>query len=147
MAGGFTATGVVEPLDYDFAPYIKAKGTIQEPSDELIGQFLDKLKAFYQEVAKDQAGIEKAEMSTDPDQVLEALNQLDLSGIIGKVSQMSEAYSFLCSGKPTTEEIQALPLRVRAHFFAWLQSEVVSPEAGPGAGNAQVVTLRTERAG
>jgi len=144
---GFDASSVVKPLKYSFKPWASSAGTIKEPSDEQIGKFLDDIKAFYNTVSAEQAGIEKVSGSTDPDEVLAALNNLDLGGMIGKISQMSEAYSRLCSGKPTAEEIQALPLRIRAHFFAWIQSEVVSPEAGPGAGNAQVVTLRTERAG
>jgi hypothetical protein len=149
---GFVAKGVVEPLDYDFAPYSSASGTIKEPSDEQIGQFLEDMKKFYGSLASEQASFDDLARGDDggrpdPARILEALNDLDLGGMIGKIGEMASAYSKLCSGRPTAAQIQSLPLRVRAHFFAWLQGEVVNPEAAPGAGKAQVVTLRTEKAG
>jgi hypothetical protein len=142
---GFVAESLVAPLDYTFAPYSKAAGTIKEPSDEQIAQFLRDIQKIT--IAATKAGVDKLadadKLANDPDAMLELLNSLDASEIIDQMAEMSGAYSKLCSGHPTPAQIQALPLRVRAHFFSWLQREVVSPEAGTG-GTAPVVRLRPE---
>jgi hypothetical protein len=144
---GFDAGTAVEPLQCKLKPFADYEGTIKEPSDDQIKTFINDLTEFYKSVSDDQKAAVKAVESADPDDVLEALNTLDLGAQIDMIGKMSEAYSRLCSGKPTAAQIQKLPLRHRAAFFAWIQGEVVRPEAGPGAGNGQVVTLRTERAG
>ena len=47
---GFQAEGVVEALDWDFNPYVKASGTIPEPTDTQIARFLAGLKAIPKEL-------------------------------------------------------------------------------------------------
>ena len=42
----------------------------------------------------------------------------------------------LCSGEPSKDDILRLPPRIRAMFLAWLQREVMSPEAAPGGGSS-----------
>jgi hypothetical protein len=41
---GFKAQGVVEALDYDFNPYVAEKGTIPEPTDRQIAEFLSGMR-------------------------------------------------------------------------------------------------------
>jgi hypothetical protein len=141
----FDAGVVVESLEYDFTKAgVKAKGTIPEPTDEQIGQFLGGLR----ELARKASEVGDLEVDdTDPAAMLGLLNSLDPVKFVEVLSSTSEVYAKLCSDRPTAEQISALPLRVRYKFFGWLQSEVVSPEAGPGAGNAQVVTLPRTAAG
>ena len=69
---------------------------------------------------------------------------VEFAGLLG---DMAVIFSELCSGKPTAAQINALPVRVRTIFFAWLQGEVMSPEAVTGAGQTQVTPLRSARAG
>lgn len=138
----FRAEGVVEALDWDFAPYVNARGTIPEPTDRQIAEFLTGVK----KVVKDAEADVPADV-TDPAAVLSALDELDPDKTIEAAGKMCAVYSGLCSGTPTAEQIQALPMRVRTIFFTWLQDEVMNPEAAGPGGNGQVRTLPVGRAG
>ena len=146
----FDAGAVVEPLDFDFTtvkgyPHRRAKGDIPEPSDKQIATFLGKIR----DIMKQAKGLAEGS-DIDPADPMGFLNQLDSydpDKFLEVFQTMSDAYSELCSGTPSAEEISALPMRVRALFFAWIQGEVVSPEAGPGAGMAVVTPLRPAVAG
>ena len=73
----------------------------------------------------------------NPASVMDALDDLDPEDVVSLMGKMAGLYADLCSGDPSKAQILALPMRVRQQFFAWLQTEVMSPEAGPGAGRAQ----------
>ena len=141
---GFVAEGVVEPLAWDFNPYVKANGVIPEPTDTQIAAFLRETKDIFQ---KAQADIPADLDLDDPVAVLKAIDDLDPGAQVEAMKQMAEVYSNLCSGTPTAKQIAELPMRVRSVFFNWLQSEVMSPEAATGGGQAQVTPLRSARAG
>ncbi len=146
----FDAGAVVEPLDYDFTTvrgYSRksAKGTITEPSDEKIAAFLTSLRDTMKE-AGTIVGNGVGDV-TDPTAFFGQLDSYDPEKLLGVFRGLATAYAALCSGHPSAEEIMDLPLRVRVKFFAWLQEEVVSPEAGPGAGIAAVIPLRSAAAG
>lgn len=129
----FDAGSVVEALDWNFAPYTDAKGTIKEPSDKQIAQFLQGIKTMI----KDAEGtLPKDVAADDPAALLAALDDLDPEIVVSMMGKMAGVYSELCSRSPTRAQILALPMRVRSVFFAWLQSEVMNPEAAPGAGRA-----------
>lgn len=138
---GFKAEGVVEALDYDFRPYVNAQGTIPEPTDKQITTFMVGLKKTYED-AKGEVP-EDADLS-DP---IAALDSLDPEAQMAGLTHLNGIYAELCSGTPSAEQISQLPLRVRGIFFAWLQGEVMAPEAVPGGGTAQVRDLRSARAG
>lgn len=145
----FDAGAVVEPLDYDFTtvrgyPHRKAKGMITEPNDEKIAAFLTSLRDMMKEaetIVGDGVDV------TDPASFLGQLDSYDPDKLLGVFRGLATAYADLCSGQPSVEEIMDLPLRVRVKFFAWVQGEVVSPEAGTGAGMAVVTPLRPAVAG
>ena len=146
----FDAGDVVESLDWDFtkskiASLKTAKGTIPEPTDAAIGRFLDGLKKLYAEAQKSLT----AEMPDDatPDQMLDALSQLTGDVFVKFMADTAELFSGLCSGKPSQDQLLALPMRVRVKFYAWVQTEVVNPEAGTGGGTAAVVRLPSAAAG
>lgn len=141
---GFQAEGVVEALDWDFNPYVQASGRIPEPTDTQIGDFLAGIKAVVKEVESD---IPSDIDLTDPTALLTAMNDLDPAKMIEQMGKMCAVYSAACSGTPTVEQIQALPMRVRTIFFNWFQGEVMSPEAVSPGGNGQVRTLPVGRAG
>jgi hypothetical protein len=147
---GFNAATVVEALDYTFEPYVPGcHGTIKEPSDEQIAEFLDGMKALFAEGS--QKGLKElepdAQGNPDPESLLAGLDALSSSDTLAMMKKMNAVFSALCSGKPTALQIGKLPLRRRAAFFAWLQREVVSPEAGTGAGNGQLIRLPSAAAG
>lgn len=138
---GFAAENVVEPLDWDFAPYVSARGTIPEPTDKQIAEFLTGMKALVKEIQADIPDME----ATDPAVIFQAMEDLDPAKTIEAVGKMCTVYAALCSGTPSAEQIQALPMRVRTIFFSWLQAEVMSPEAVSPGGNGQVRSLPIAR--
>jgi len=141
----FDAGSVVESLEWDFTRAgVKAKGITPEPTDATIGRFLDGLKTLYEDAQKLGATGEEAD---SPEQMLEALSALTGEAFVEFMAKTAELFAGLCSDKPTKEQLLALPLRVRAHFYAWIQSEVVNPEVGPGGGTAVVRSLPTAAAG
>jgi hypothetical protein len=139
----FSAESVVEALDYSFLPYTDAKGTIREPTDKQIASFLSGVK----KVVKESEGKLPNVDPDNPASVMEALDDLDPEDVVSLMGKMAGLYADLCSGDPSKAQILALPMRVRQQFFAWLQNEVMAPEAGPGAGKAQVRQLPRAVAG
>lgn len=142
----FSAENVVEPLAWDFAPYVNAKGTIPEPTDRQIAEFLSGIKRVVKEAEAD-ADLPQNVDATDPAAVLSALDALDPEKTVEAAGKMGAVYAGLCSGTPSAEQIMALPMRVRTIFFSWLQDEVMNPEAVAPAGNGQVRSLPVGRAG
>ena len=141
---GFNAATVVEALDWTFEPFVHASGVIREPNDEQIKTYLKDIKAIGEEVRKQ---IPDAPDGASPMDLMSALEDLDLDSVSGLTETMAGIIAALCSGDPTREQILALPPRRRTMFYGWLQQEVMSPEAAPGAGNTQVTNLRSAHAG
>jgi hypothetical protein len=141
---GFTAVSVVEPLAFDFSPYTAASGTIREPTDRQIGDFLKGVKRITKAAQRETP---KAVPGDDPSALLDAIDDLDPETVVTLMRDMAEVYAELCGGNPSAQQILELPLRVRQAFFAWLQQEVMAPEAAPGGGKAQVRNLRSAAAG
>lgn len=140
----FKADSAVEALDYDFMPYANSRGVIKEPSDRQIAQFLDDCKRISKE-AQDSVPAD-ADTST-PAGMLAALDMLNPEQVVAVLAKMADAYESLCSGTPTAADMLSLPMRVRQLFFVWLQQEVMSPEAGPGAGIAAANNRKRAAAG
>lgn len=146
----FNAGTVVEPLDYSLEPFVKGcKGTIKEPTDKQIAEFLSHMQDLITEARAQ--GLAELKISSgdaqDQERVIDALNALTPEQTLTQLRHMSELYAAVCSNHPTAGQIGQLPLRVRVAFFAWIQREVISPEAGPGAGTAQVIKLPAAAAG
>jgi hypothetical protein len=131
----FSAESVVEALDFSFKPYTAAEGTIKEPSDKQIASFLTGIKKV---VKESEAKLPSTVDASDPAAVMEALDDLAPEDVVSLMGKMAGLYADLCSGDPTKAQILALPMRVRQQFFTWLQTEVMSPEAAPGAGKTPV---------
>jgi hypothetical protein len=129
----FTAESVVEALEWDFRPYTDAKGVIREPSDGQIAEFLDAMKAMQKEA---EATMPQAVDVKNPASLSEAMDALHPEDMVAMMGKMAGIYAELCGRTPTKTQILALPLRVRQQFYMWLQTEVMNPETGPGAGRA-----------
>jgi hypothetical protein len=146
----FSAESVVEALDFTFAYKIGKKkvpgpeGTIEEPSDKQIAAFLNGIKRITREA---QAKLPDDAPASTPAELIDAADNLDPEVLVSLMRDMAETYSALCSGFPSTEDIIALPMRRRQGFYVWLQQEVMSPEAAPGAGITQVTHLPRAAAG
>lgn len=141
---GFKAESVVEALDYDFNPYVQVSGTIPEPTDRQIADFLGDMKNVFKEVEKDlPQGIDLDDMGS----IMAAMDDLDTEVTIKITGQMCVLYAKLCSGTPSEQQIKDLPPRIRQIFFNWLQQEVMAPEAVTGGGQQAATPLRSVRAG
>lgn len=144
---GFDAGNVVEPLDYSLRPHVDKAGTIREPNDRQIADYL----AGYQQMIKDYRGQLPDELvaggNPDVGAVLDAATELDAEIIVRLNAEVAALVAGLCSGDPSKDDILGLPPRIRGMFCAWVQKEVMSPEAVPGGGKAQVKNLRSVAAG
>lgn len=144
---GFNAATVVEPLDYDFrtpgnpnAPH----GTVREPTDRQLAEYLAGIKAL---LARFRGQLPEDLLAGDanPGDLINAVEDLDPEIVIQFHAEMAGLFAELCSGEPSKDQILALPIRIRAMFYGWLQQEVMSPEAAPGGGSN--VTKLPARAG
>lgn len=154
---GFDAGSTVEALDWDFSTlinpktkkaYVNRKGTLTEPSDQMIGDFLEGGKKIYADLRDGPAG-QAMNLPADAS----ATDMIDaVMSVTGKLyvdmqASLAALFGALCSGDPSTEELLALPLRARTEFYRWIQTEVVYPEAKTAAGNGQVISLPTAARG
>jgi hypothetical protein len=141
----FDASSIAESLEYDFTEFVKgAEGTIAEPTDEMIGIFLDEVQG----ITKEAQSLVPADLDmTDAAAMLDAMNHLEPGDFVRLTSKMSGVYARLCSGHPTEKQIQGLPMRVRRLFFNWIQEAVLNPEAATGAGSGQGPTPLSAVAG
>jgi hypothetical protein len=144
---GFDAGKVVEPLDYTFEPHTRKHGTIKEPNDRQIGDFLAGIKTVTKTLQGKLPPELIGDQNADVAQLLTAVEDLDPETVIDFHASMAGLFAVLCSGDPSREDLLELPIRVRVIFYGWLQQEVMSPEAVPGGGNAQVVTMPRKAAG
>jgi hypothetical protein len=141
----FDAGDVLESLDWDFTRAgVKAKGVVPEPSDHAIGQFLDGLKELYTEAKGMDLDLPG---DATPEQMMDALSQVTGEKFESFMAETARLFAELCSGKPSQEQLLALPLRVRVKFYGWVQAEVVRPEAETGAGNVVAMSPRSAAAG
>jgi hypothetical protein len=156
----FNAATVVEALDWSFEPMVAARGTVREPTDDQIVAFLtgvkDLVARLHEEARQRAAGSAEAPGTDlvpagaggrDPADIVDAIEELDpaVVGVFHK--ELAGIFAALCSDSPSAETLLSLPMRIRVMFYAWLRQEVMSPEAAPGAGNAQVTPLRSAAAG
>ena len=143
----FDAGSFAEDLEYDFtkAGVPGAAGTIPEPTDKQIGQWLTDVQAAATKL-RTAAGITEIDPD-NPVALLAAMEAINADQFVAVLDDLSKAAAALCGGKPSVTQIRRLPLRVRQHFFAYLQTEVVNPEAGPGGGNVVALTAPSRAAG
>lgn len=142
----FDASGVVEGLECKLKPYADFEDVIPEPSDRQIGDFLAGLKQVMA-TAKDKLGMADEIDVTDPDQMAKALDALEPEEFVRVQDEMAGIHAALCSERPSKAQVLAVPMRRRMLFYQWLQTEVMSPEAAPPAGNGRVTTLPRAAAG
>jgi hypothetical protein len=149
---GFTAAGIVEPLEYDFTAipgFAELRGTIKEPSQAQVSTYL---KAAREEVKRltesvNSAGGGDAFGGTGVAAVLADMSFRAESLGPEALKRQAQFISALCSGSPSAAQLQKIPHRFMVAFVQWLSKEVLDPEAAAGAGNGQVLSLPSAVAG
>lgn len=124
----FNAVTAVESLEYDFEPYQPGvTGVIPEPSSEQIETYFEKARTVAKEVmalkskmekVQGQGGTDVEEMSEQ--EIAEIVTDLESIDVHEIQRQMVDLISDLCSQTPTSEQINALPFRVRQEFMKWV---------------------------
>lgn len=131
----FNAASVVDALDFNFNPHVAVQGTIAEPTDNQIADYLKAYKAFTEDIRS------KIPSDIDPDDtaaVMEAMGNLDIDTFISASQKLAGITADLCGGFPSRENILALPPRIRNIFYAWVQEQVMAPEAVTDGGKRPV---------
>lgn len=138
---GFDASVAVPALEWDFRAYGAGEGTSPEPSDVMIERFRRKYLRMMTAI-KEQVQLTAAQLEQDDSEVsiprllsiaesVKAMNEItgddEVAATINR--QMCQITSEVLSGQPSPDQIQALPLRVRAAFFGWVIGQVLNPES------------------
>lgn len=130
---GFKATAAVSGLSYDFSGVEvaddddaelldKAKGTTPEPSYAQVRHMQAELKELL--------GLAAA---TDPAEINRAMARMDEDELLERDTAIAEIIAGVTSGKPSLEEITALPFRVREAYVGWICGELNNPTVGTGS--------------
>lgn len=149
----FIADEVVEPLDWDFSKYGAGKGTTPEPTTIQIERFHRRAT----NIAEAMIRLQGAAMSAESDRVqdltpeqakaeLERWGQMNLDQALetldreldehldqrqsgmGLVQKMAELIAETAQNQPNTEQIMALPHRIRSAYFGWFSGQLINPE-------------------
>jgi hypothetical protein len=115
---GFNAAKAVEPLDYDFEPFVtgaEAKGTVPEPSQQAMAGYRKAVLTVINEY-KDVSDADPTELDGEAlDKVTERGEELE--------KRMDELTARLCKNTPSQETLAKLPWRHKVLFSKWLQEE------------------------
>lgn len=106
---GFKAGDASPKLDYDFAPFTTAKGTVPEPSQNAMKQF------------------NKAAVALTGGKTKEELAKLPLEDQEALGDAMKPLIADLCNGSPTLDQLEELPFRPLVAFNAWLMGSFANP--------------------
>lgn len=150
---GFKAETAVEKLEWDFRPYIEARGVSPEASGTKIWTFQQnwsnvtsaaRRTAISRAALRDKEDRERSAEAIESefskwagltwDEAVDETSNL-MAGMYGEVNQeelherLAKLVDEVTDGCPNTEQIMALPGRVRASYLGWFVGQVASPEA------------------
>lgn len=118
----FDAGKAVPDLEYDFRKYGGGKGTIPEPSDEIMAKYSRDMAVLANEVSGEDID------PTDIRAVMRAAAEVSESELIEQQEQAAEITAELCQKTPNKDDLMGLPPRVRRAFYGWLNGQL-NPEA------------------
>ena len=135
----FDPEAVVDPMRFRLKPDGEWR-VVPEPSSVQVQAFLNARRVELDRLQKELAGGE--------DETVEAsVKRLSPQAAKAARKRSAKIYADLCSGCPSAEELEEAPHRVYGAFVEWITKEVLDPEAGTGAGDAQVINLPSAAAG
>jgi len=150
---GFDAGAEVDPLDYDFTT-IKAipndvreilqdaKGTIPEPSNDQVNKFLRSQRAKLEEAGVNVKDFDPTDQQKSMLVIAQAMVDASPETVDKIAAGMVDAVAELCGGRPTREQIDALPVRIRTAFFGWLMGQLTNPESAAGGTKPALAVVR-----
>lgn len=116
-------------VQYNFhpdAPHVK--GTIPDPSDEMISDYHKKIR----EVMKE-SGIEdlpsEAELRANPGRIDSMMDRIESYDQMETHHKVVTVVAELCGNQPNVDEMMLLPYRKRVRFIRFAQKELTNPEA------------------
>ena len=115
---GFNVQEMLDPLDYDFHPYVDAAGVTPEPSD-------DQMKTAQAGLAEIFPVNEKGEL--DLKVLAERVTTVEEGSALE--ARLFEILAGLTSGQPSADEMKALPFRAQRAYMGWLMGKLLNPEA------------------
>lgn len=121
----FEAKSAVEPLEYDLAPYSDEKGTVPEPSSDMVAEFYaNQSNQFERALGKER--LEGFDL-TDPMDVSRLMLSLTEDDNRLLYGAMLDLHVTVCSNQPSREALEALPFRLRRTWYGivqgWLRPE------------------------
>jgi hypothetical protein len=131
---GFDAGTVVDPLDWNFEAYGGRSGTIPEPAEKTVIIYQKKIQLLASKIVEKARAQGERPADIDTNEFLERLAKSQGEEAIAAAAELDKITGEFCKGHPTTEELAALPYRVKIAFFQWLQGEL-SPEALSAGGS------------
>lgn len=120
----FVAETAVQPLDYNFRPFLQVDGTTPEPSDNEIRRFQLRMASAAKKAMGDRQ-IDTRDANAVVDFVLHMSE--DDYGLVNE--EMIDATAQLTKGTPTREQIAALPGRIQRAYMLSLQEDLTNPES------------------
>jgi predicted urease superfamily metal-dependent hydrolase len=103
----------------------EARGIVPEPSQKSLESFIEALRGIATDEAV--AGVMALPDNPSPEEVMETMSRLSEEDMDRAADAMTEALIDICSGSPTKEQIEAMPMRLRGAFLGWLAEELVGP--------------------
>jgi hypothetical protein len=139
---GFKATNAVSGLSYDFtglevldddaADLLDgAKGTTPEPSYQQVRHMQARLKELL--------GLDG---DVDPVEINRAMARMSEDELLARDDDIADIIAGVTSGRPSIEEITALPFRVREAYVGWICGELNNPTAGTGSTRRSLAPVR-----
>lgn len=119
--------GVFGTLRYDFKKFGGVQGLIPDPSDQMIEDFLTRLRAIAKEYGDEDATIDVE--TADAAELTAMLDETEGVRLADAQREVCAAIAELCQGSPNADQLLQLPFRVRQGFMAWLQRKLMNPEA------------------
>jgi len=148
----FDAAKAVPTLDWDFRPYVEASGTSPEPTSEALYEFLVDYRNLVEGATRTKSAlaVKEAERmrNLSPEEkeaeverwasmtwqegaevLFDELSKIAPSKEILEFSdKQAELVDRVFQSCPSKEQINALPGRIKAAYFGWVQGELTNPE-------------------
>lgn len=122
----FEAKDAVEPLEYDLKPYSDEKGTVPEPTSDMVADFYAELSKQF-EIGLGAERLEGFDLS-DPADVSRLFLSLDGEDNRKLYDSLLDLHVRVCAGQPSRDALEALPFRLRRTWYGMVQGWL-RPEA------------------